>query len=75
MAAFPVSVWTTRANESVGPGDLVALSVLAHADAVGRIVAAGAANLIQCVVVRGGYAKPGAVIDVEEDQLLVRVYR
>jgi hypothetical protein len=69
-----MSVWTARANEPVGPGDLVALSVLAHADAVGRIVSAGGLNLIQCVVVRGGSAKPGSVIEVEEDQLLVRVY-
>lgn len=69
-----MSVWTTRADEPVGPGDLVALSVLSHADAVGRIVASTDLDLIRCVLVRGGHAKPGAVIEVEEEQLLVRVY-
>jgi hypothetical protein len=67
-------MWTTRAHELVGPGDLVALSVLMHADAVGRIVAQHDSGLIQCVLVRGGNVKPGEFIDVEEDQLLVRVY-
>lgn len=67
--------WTTRADESVGIGDLVALSVLKHADAVGRIVAEADDDRIQCVLIRGGNAKPGMFVKVEADQLLVRVYR
>lgn len=70
-----MSVWTTRANELVGIGDMVALSVLAHSDAVGRIVAEADRGLIQCVLIRGGNCEPGAFVRVEEDQLLVRVYR
>lgn len=69
-----MSVWTTRANELVSFGDLVALSVLAHADAVGRIVAEADEGKIQCVLVRGGNATPGSFVTVEEDQLLVRVF-
>lgn len=69
-----MSVWTTRANELVSFGDLVALSVLRHADAVGRIVAEADSGLIKCVMVRGSSVKPGDFIEVEEDQLLVRVY-
>jgi hypothetical protein len=71
-----MSLWTTRAYEPVGPGDLVALSVLSHADAVGRIVESNNLNLnlIQCVLVRGNHVKPGTIIEVEQEQLLVRVY-
>lgn len=70
-----MSIWITRANELVGHGDLVALSVLKHADAVGRIVAQRDSGLIQCVLVRGNRVKPGEFVEVGEDQLLVRVYR
>lgn len=66
--------WTTRANEPVGIGDLVALSVLKHADAVGRIVAEVDNGHIQCVLIRGGNAIPGMFVRVEPDQLLVKVY-
>ncbi|HCT78596.1 MAG TPA: hypothetical protein DGG94_16790 [Micromonosporaceae bacterium] len=69
-----MSLWTTRANESVSIGDLVALSVLAHSDAVGRIVAQADDGRIQCILVRGGTAKPGTFVNVEADQLLVKVY-
>lgn len=68
-----MSIWTTRANEMVSLGDLVALSVLDHADAVGRIVAQRDSGLIQCVLVRGSSVKPGEFVEVEEDQLLIRV--
>lgn len=68
-------MWTTRANEVVGIGDLVALSVLRHSDAVGRIVAQADSGHIQCILIRGGNCQPGHVVHVEEDQLLVRVYR
>ncbi len=47
-----MSIWTTRADEPVGCGDLVARSVLKHADAVGRIVARTDVGLIQCTMVR-----------------------
>lgn len=67
--------WTTRANEIVGIGDLVALSVLKYSDAVGRIVTEADDDRIQCVLVRGGNCQPGFFVTVEEDQLLVRVYR
>jgi len=70
-----MSLWKTRANELVSIGDLVALSVLAHADAVGRIVAETESHKIQCILVRGGNCEPGSLVQVEEDQLLVRVYR
>ncbi len=70
-----MSMWTTRADETVGFGDLVALSVLNHGDAVGRIVARTQEGLVQCLIVRGNGARPGTFIDVDEDQLLVRVYR
>ncbi|WP_020519396.1 hypothetical protein [Catelliglobosispora koreensis] len=69
-----MSTWTTRADEQVSFGDLVALSVLAHSDAVGRIVAEGDNGKIQCVLVRGGTTKAGDFVTVEEEQLLVRVY-
>ncbi|GIH07110.1 hypothetical protein Rhe02_51770 [Rhizocola hellebori] len=69
-----MSIWTTRANEPVGFGDLVAISVLKHADAVGRIVARRDSGRIQCVLVRGSSVKPGEFVEVEEDQLLVRVF-
>jgi len=70
-----MSIWTTRAKELVGVGDLVAVSLLAHADAVGRIVAETGEGQVQCLLVRGGSAGPGAFVTVEEDQLLVRVFR
>lgn len=66
--------WMTRANEPVGPGDLVALSILSHMDAVGRIVAPGSDGAIQCVMVRGSKVRPGEVVSVEADQLLIRVW-
>lgn len=69
-----MSIWTTRADELVSFGDLVALGVLAHANAVGRIVAETQNGKIKCVLVRGGSADPGTFLTVEEDQLLVRVY-
>ena len=68
-----ITRWTTRANEKVGVGDMVALSVLRYADAVGRIVAEADHGHIQCVLVRG-HGKPGTFLRVEEDQLLVKVY-
>lgn len=67
--------WTTRANEVVGIGDLVALSVLKHSDAVGRIVAEADDGRIQCVLIRGGNCQPGFFVTVDEDQFLIRVYR
>ncbi len=70
-----MSVWTTRADELVGFGDLVALGVLRHADAVGRIVAETDRGLIQCLILRGNHLTPGEFIEVEEDQLLIRVFR
>lgn len=42
---------------------------------MGRIVAEADDNRIQCVLIRGGNCKPGFVVTVEEEQLLVRVYR
>jgi hypothetical protein len=70
-----MSIWTTRANETVRIGDLVALSVLRHADAVGRIVAEADRGRIQCELVRGGNHARGKLVHVEPDQLLVKVYR
>lgn len=67
-------IWTTRANEQVGPGDLVALSVLKRADAVGRIVTGVDEGKIQCVLVRGSNCRAGDVVTVDADQLLVRVF-
>lgn len=68
--------WTTRAGEPVGVGDLVALSVLRYSDdAVGRIVTQTGEGGIQCVLIRTARAGPGTFVTVEEDQLLVRVFR
>lgn len=69
-----MSTWTTRANEEVTCGQLVALSVLRHADAVGLILGAAEGGLIRCELWRGRNIKPGAVVVVEEGQLLTRVY-
>jgi len=67
-----MSLWTTRSAELVGIGDTVALSVLGHADAIGRIVAKTDDNRIQCLLVCHTN-RPGTFITVDEDQLLLRV--
>lgn len=69
-----MTVWTTRADEQVGLGDLVALSVLRYSDAVGRIVAEADEGKIRCVLVRGSNCRAGDMVTVEADQLLVRVF-
>lgn len=69
-----MSTWTTRAHESVGCGDLVAISLLAHSDAVGCIVSEADDGQIRCALVRGANAEPGTIVTVEEEQLLVRVH-
>lgn len=69
-----MSTWITWAKEAVQVGDLVALSVLKHSDAVGRIVGETDHGRIQCVLIRGGNGKPGDTIIVEPGQLLVKVY-
>ena len=66
-----MSLWTTRARELVGIGDTVALSVLGHADAIGRIVAKTADDRIQCLLVCH-QRQPGSFVTVDEDQLLLR---
>ena len=67
-----MSLWTTRSEELVGIGDTVALSVLGHADAVGRIVAKTAEDQIRCLLVCHTY-RPNTIVNVDEDQLLLRV--
>ena len=69
-----VSVWTCRSEELVGIGDTVALSLLKHSDAIGRIVAKTDDDQIQCLLV-GCHAscQPGGFVTVEESQLLLRV--
>lgn len=67
-----MSLWTTRSEELVGVGDTVALSVLGHADAIGRIVAETADGRIQCQLVCHT-CRPGTFVKVDEDQLLLRV--
>lgn len=42
-----MSIWTTRAQQLVGIGDMVALGVVEHSDAVGRITAETEDGLIQ----------------------------
>lgn len=69
-----MTIWTTRAGEHVGLGDLVALSLLAHSDAVGRIVAEVDGYQVQCELVRGSRIKLGHRVAVDESQLLVRVF-
>jgi hypothetical protein len=68
-----VSLWTTRSAELVGIGDTVALSVLGHADAVGRIVAKTDDEQIQCLLVCHT-VRPNTFVNVDENQLLLRVY-
>jgi len=67
-----MSLWTTRAAELVGIGDTVALSVLGHADAIGRIVAETADDKIQCLLVCHT-DRPNTFVNVDEDQLLLRI--
>ncbi|HEX6684548.1 MAG TPA: hypothetical protein VF062_17220 [Candidatus Limnocylindrales bacterium] len=67
-----MSVWTTRSAELVGIGDTVALSLLGHADAIGRIVARTDDDQIQCLLVCHS-CKPDSFVTVEEDQLLLRI--
>ncbi|HZM76649.1 MAG TPA: hypothetical protein VFC19_13030 [Candidatus Limnocylindrales bacterium] len=71
-----MSLWTTRSAELVGIGDTVALSVPGHADAVGRIIAKTDDDQIQCLLVchtSRHTARPGRFVNVDEDQLLLRV--
>lgn len=68
-----MSLWTTRCQELVGFGDTVALSLVAGADAIGRIVAETADGQIQCLLVRCHACPPGSMVSVDEDQLLLRV--
>jgi len=68
-----MSVWTTRSSELVGIGDTVALSVLGHADAIGRLVAKADDDRIQCLLVCHT-CRPGTFVKVDEDQLLLRVH-
>lgn len=63
----------TQAGEQVGWGDLVALDVLLHPDAIGCIVGGDESGDIQCVLVRCGHCKPGRVVTVAKDQILLRV--
>jgi hypothetical protein len=67
-----MSIWTTRSRELVGIGDTVALSVLWHADAVGRIVAKLDDGNIQCLLVCPT-CLPNTFVAVTEDQLLLRL--
>ena len=69
-----MSIWTTQFDELVGIGDDVALSLLEHSDAVGRIVAKAEDGQIQCLLVQCHSCPPGRMVTVSEDQLLVRVY-
>lgn len=69
-----MNLWTTRFAEPVGIGDTVALSVLGHADAIGRIVARTADSRIQCLLVCHAN-RPDRFVTVDEDQLLLRLNR
>lgn len=66
--------WITRGKERVGIGDLVALSMLKHSDAVGRILGPVGEGLVLCELIRGGNKAAGKTVVVEPDQLLVRVW-
>lgn len=68
-------IWRTTFGDEVTSGDLVALSVLKHSDAVGRIVAETDNGHVQCALIRGGNRAAGVFVAVEPDQLLVKVYR
>lgn len=69
-----MSVWTCRSDELVGIGDTVALSLLNHSDAIGRIVAQTDDDRIKCLLA-GCHpsCSPGDFVTVDEDQLLLRV--
>jgi len=67
-------IWRIRANEEVGPGDLVALSLAYHADAVGRIIGRAGDDLVECELIRGRRVTVGRRVEVAADQLLVRVH-
>jgi hypothetical protein len=68
-----MNVWTTRADELVGIGDMVALGLLEHSDAVGRIVTETDDGQIRCMLVRCNSCEPGSLVTVDEEQLLLRV--
>jgi hypothetical protein len=67
-----LNLWTTRSAELVGVGDTVALSVLEHADAIGRIIARTGGGRIRCLLVCHS-CRPGKFVIVDEDQLLLRL--
>ncbi len=68
-----MSAWVTRCGDRVGVGDTVALSVLTHADAIGRIVGAGEGGQVRCALVCHGCMP--CQVAVDEDQLLLRMAR
>jgi hypothetical protein len=70
-----VMIWRTQQGEIVTYGDAVALGIVEHADAVGRIVAQAADGRIQCILVHCNGCQPGVLVTVTEEQLLVRMSR
>jgi hypothetical protein len=67
------SVWTTASGETVTVGDQVALRLLEHPDAIGRIMAETPDGRIECVLVQCGSCPAGGRVSVEEDQLLLHL--
>lgn len=68
-------IWRTQQDEIVTYGDTVALGVVEHADAVGRIVAQTPDGRIRCILVHCNGCQPGALVTVREEQLLARMDR
>ncbi len=69
-----MSLWTTRSDELVGIGDMVALFISQETETVGRITAETGDGQVQCLVVRGSNNLAGNFINVDADQLLLRVW-
>jgi len=65
--------WTAVSGEIVTVGDQVALRLLEHPDAIGRIMAETPEGRIECVLVHCGSCQAGGRVTVEEDQLLLHL--
>jgi hypothetical protein len=67
--------WTTRSGEIVRCGDLVALSLLEHPDAIGQVQGEAGDGQVSCMLVHCKSCRPGRLVAVQEDQLLLLMRR
>lgn len=67
--------WTTRSREIARRDDLVALSLLEHPDAIGQVLGEADDGQVSCMLVHCKSCRPGRLVVVQEDQLLVLMRR